>query len=199
MHLKGICQRLPQPWRDPGLSLRRIPTQVDNRNRRQFGAAMARGQMQACITTLFDIIHSLKRRRRGDQYNRNPLKARPNDRHIPRVIDDAILLLVGKVVLLIDRDEAEFPERQKQGGARADHDASSTISHGPPDPPATRPRHVRMPFLGTHAKPDLEALEKLSGQRNLRQQHEDLTPGRKRFGNRFEVYLGLAGTGYAIK
>ena len=53
--------------------------------------------------------------------------------HVAGVIGDAILLLVGAVVLLIDDDEAELRKGQEQRRARADNDLRLARSDGAPD------------------------------------------------------------------
>ncbi len=79
-------------------------------------------------------------------------------RHVARGIEDAILLLVGEVVLLIDDDEAEFAERQEQRGARADDGAHRSVGDAAPHPRAPARRHVGMPLRRPRAEPADEAL-----------------------------------------
>ena len=52
------------------------------------------------------------------------LQSRAHHRHVARVINDAVLLLVGAFVLLVDDDEPKVGEGQKQRRARADDDFS---------------------------------------------------------------------------
>jgi len=62
----------------------------------------------------------------------------PDNRHVAGLVGDAVLLLVGLVVLLIDDDEAEIGEGQKQCRASADHQLRLVLGDGAPDAAAHR-------------------------------------------------------------
>ena len=51
-------------------------------------------------------------RRRGE-HERRALDARAHHRHVAGVIVDAILLLIGALMLLIDDDEPQIAKRQE--------------------------------------------------------------------------------------
>ena len=102
-------------------------------------------------------------------------------------------------MLLVDDDQAEFPERQEQRRARAGHDAHAAFGDLPPDPLAHARRHVRMPLGGLGAEAVVEALEERLGQRDLRQQDQHLLAGVERRGDRLEIDLGLARAGDAVE
>jgi len=53
-------------------------------------------------------------------------------RHIAGVVAHAVLLLVGRIVLFIDHDQAEIGVRQKQRRARADYDADFAVGDRSP-------------------------------------------------------------------
>ena len=128
-----------------------------------------------------------------------PLQPRAHHRHVARVIDDAVLLLVGALVLLIDDDEAEVGERQEQRRARADDHARLAARRPPPRALALALGQARMPFGRPHAEARGEAVEKLRGQRDLRQQDERLALLPQGFRDRLEIDLGLARSGDAFE
>ena len=102
-------------------------------------------------------------------------------------------------MLLVDDDEAEVGERQEQGRARADNRARFAARRRRPDPLALALGQARMPFGRTRAEAGGEAIEKLRGQRNLRQQHERLAPVPQGLGDRLEIDLGLARACHAFE
>ena len=115
------------------------------------------------------------------------------------MIEDAVLLLVGRVVLLVDDDQPKFPERQEKRRARAGHDAHAAFGDLPPDPLAHARRHVGMPFGGLGAEAVVEAFEEGLRQRDFRQQDEHLLAGIERRRDRLEIDLGLARAGDAVE
>ena len=56
-----------------------------------------------------------------------------------------------------------------------------------------------MPFGRPRAETGGEAVEKLRGQRDLRQEHERLALLPQSFGDRLEIDLGLARSGHALE
>ena len=68
-----------------------------------------------------------------------------------------------------------------------------------PDAFALALRQAGVPFGRSCAETRGEAVEKLRGQRNLRQQHQRLALLPKRFGDRLEINLGLARSGHALE
>ena len=185
--------------RQPSPARRALAPQVDGRNIGQRRSAEAGGQPKPAITTRLRIEAGLQRGRCGRQHDRRFFEPRAHDRHVARVVDDAVLLFVGALVLLVDDDEAEVRERQKQRRARADDDArlsacrrrpgSFTLALGQPGMPFGRPG------AETRGKP----VEKLRGQRDFRQQHESLAPLPQDFGDGLEINLRLARSRHAFE
>ncbi len=120
-------------------------------------------------------------------------------RHVAGVITHAVLLLVGRIVLLIDHDQAEIGVRQKQSRARADNDADFTIGDGAPGARPLARRQFGMPRGGPRTETGREAVEKLRGKRNLRHQDQALPAAADGVRHRLEIDLGLAGAGDAIE
>ena len=119
-------------------------------------------------------------------------------RHVAGIVEDAVLLLVGRVVLLVDDDQSELVERQEQRRARAGDHPDAALRHLPPDALAHARREIRMPFAGLGAEAVLEALEKGMRQRDLGQQDEHLVILLQRRGHRLEIDLRLARSGDAV-
>ena len=162
-------------------------------------AAETRRQRDALIAPLARIDFGLDRRRRGRQDDRDFGDMRAHHRHVAGVIMRAVILLVGLVVLLIDDDQAEIRIGQKQRRARADHDRRFAGCDRRPVARAGARRQFGMPFQRTHAKTLREAIEELSGQRDLRHQDQRLLAAADDFGDRLEIDFGLARTGDAIE
>ena len=94
--------------RDEAPARRSLAPQVDGFDRRQVLTAEAFRQTKVLIAAAFGIHHGLDRRRGGGEHNWNFRLARAHHRHVAGMIADAILLLVGRIVLLIDDDQAEI-------------------------------------------------------------------------------------------
>ncbi len=160
--------------RQPCAARRAFALEVDQRDVRQRGLAEARGKLEPAVASAFGVEPGLDRRRRRGQHDRRLLEPRAHHRHVARVVDDALLLLVGALVLLIDDDEAEVGERQEQRRARADNDGRLAARDRRPDAFALALGEAGVPFGRPCAETRGEAVEKLRGQRDLRQQHQRL-------------------------
>ena len=86
------------------------------------------------------------------------------------MISHAVLLLVGRVVLLIDDNQSEVGVWKEQSRARADHDQNFASRNGRPGARAQALRKLGMPLRRPHAEARREAVEELRRQRNLRHQ-----------------------------
>ena len=126
-------------------------------------------------------------------------KARPHHRHVAGVVGDAILLLVGGVVLLIHDGEAEIREGKEQGGARARHHLHLAARHALQHAGAAPRGDAGMPFRRPNAETAGEAVEEGLRQRDFGQQDQRLPPLPQGFGHRFEIDFRLAGAGDAVQ
>ncbi len=82
-------------------------------------------------------------------------------RHVAGVVGDAVLLLVGAFVFLIDDDEAQFFPRQEQGRAGADDDFRFAAGHAAPDALAFARPQVGMPLRRFGAEAGFDAGEEI--------------------------------------
>ena len=196
--LERDLHRFGEPRRDETPARRSFAAKIDGLDRRQMLAAEPLRQMQVDVAAAPGVHHGLDRRRRGGEHDRNFGLARAHHRHVAGVIAHAVLLLVGRVVLLIDHDQAKVGIGQEQRRARADHHRHFARRDRGPGARALSRRDLGMPFGRTHAEALGEAIEKLRGQRDLRHQDQHLLVAPDRFGHRLEIDLGLARAGDAV-
>ena len=71
-------------------------------------------QMQHVVSAGFHVRSRLEGRGCRNQNDRGVLQPTAHDRHVARMVDDAILLFVGEVVLFIDDNQTKVLERKKQ-------------------------------------------------------------------------------------
>ena len=126
-----LLQRRHQPGGEPALARRPVAPQVHGPDLRQRGPGMAVGQMEGPIAPAGDIFQGLQGGGGRDQQHGNAGEVAPEHRHVAGLIGDAILLLIGLLMLLIDDDEAEIGEGQEQRRARPDHDAGLARRRSP--------------------------------------------------------------------
>ncbi len=197
--LDRLAHRRFETRRDPASARRRRLAQIDGFERRDGAAAEALGQRQPLVAPAPRIDLGLERRRGRGEHDRRRVQPRAHHRHVARVIVHAVFLLVGRVVLLIDDDEAELLERQKQRRARPGDDLHFAARHRLPGARALARRDLRMPFGRPCAEALGEAVEKAVGERDLRQQDQRLLAAAQGFGDRLEIDLGLARAGDAVE
>ena len=196
--LERDLHRFGEPRRDEAPARRPFAAQVDRLDRRQMLAAEPLGQMQVRVAAAPRVHLGFDRRRRRGEHDRDFRLARAHHRHVAGVIAHAVLLLVGRVVLLIDHDQAEIGVGQEQRRARADHHRHLARRHRRPGARAHARRELRMPFRRPHAEALGEAVEELRGERDLRHQDQRLPAAPDRLGHRLEIDLGLARAGDAV-
>ena len=156
-------------------------------------------QRQAAIAPAPRIHLGLDRRRRRRQHHRKLGDVGAHHRHVAGMIVHAVFLLVDRVMLLIDDDEAEIGIGQEQRRARAGHDADLAGRHRMPGAGAHARAQLGMPFGRAHAEPRREAIEGLRGERDFRHQDQALAAPRHRLRDRLEIDLGLARAGDAVE
>src|SRR3546814_4342065 len=60
------------------------------------------------------VVEALQRRRCGHQHRRNAAELRAHHRHVAGMVGDAVLLLEGALVLLVDDDDARSEEHTSE-------------------------------------------------------------------------------------
>src|SRR6266849_9546085 len=119
---QGLTDRGDQRWREKALSRRLVAAQIDRLNDRQQRATVTIGKVDAVVTLVLDIGERFERRCCRDENDGNAGERAAHHGHVAGVINYAVLLLEGAVMLLVDDDEAEFGKRREQCRACADHD-----------------------------------------------------------------------------
>ena len=185
--------------RQPAAARRALALEIDGGDVGQRRLAEPRREHEPAIASGLGVQPRLERGRCGGEHDRRLFEPRAHDRHVARIVDDAVFLLVGAVVLLVDDDEAEVGERQEQSRARPDDDPRFAVRRRGPDALALALGQPRVPFGRPRAEPGREPVEELGGERNLGQQHQPLPPLPKRFGDRLEIDFGLAGSGHPFE
>ncbi len=113
---------LGEPRRNKASARRAFTAQIDGLDGWLVLAAEPLGKREPRVAPAPRVDFGLDRGRRRRQHDGNFRDMRPHHRHVAGVIAHAILLLVGRVMLLVDDDEPEIRIGQEQRGSRADHD-----------------------------------------------------------------------------
>ncbi len=103
------------------------PAGVDQAENRRAGPAGALLQLQVFIAAAAGVVKAFKAGRSGAQHHRNLLAVGAGDAQVPGRVAEAILLLEGAVVLLIDDQNAGAGQRREDGGAGTDDNACLAI------------------------------------------------------------------------
>ena len=141
----------------------------------------------------------LHRRRGRPQHQRGPLAAAEKFRHVPGVIPGRILRLIAALLLLVQNNQSQVPQRRENGGAGA----QNHLDLPPPDPlPLVIPlRHTQAAV--EHGGPVSEIGEELPHhlrrQRDLRHQHHDISAPGQHLLHQPQIDLGLSAAGDALK
>ena len=183
--------------------MRKLTAQVGNTNSGQNRMSGALGHLDArpggaVIHAAAAAVECLGRRRGRTQHERAAIAARHLGRHLARMVARAGPLLVARLVLLIDDDEAQVAERAKEGRTGTHDHAGRTAGDHVPLIQALASREARVEDRDRLAKARAEAADSLGRQRDLGHEHAGRTAGRQHALNRREVDLGFAGTGDAI-
>ena len=185
--------------RQPSAARRTFALEVHQGDVGQRGLAEARGKLEPAVASACGVEAGLDRRRRRGQHDRRLLEARAHHRHVARVVDDALLLLVGALMFLIDDDEAKLGERQEKRRACADNHGRLAARHRIPDAFALPLGQAGMPLGRPCAETRREPIEKLPGERDLRQQHQRLPFLPQSLGDRLEINFRLARSRHALE
>ena len=186
--------------RAQALGRARQPAHVDQADRRPGRAADALGQGDAAIAAGFGALPGLERRRRRSEQHRDALAPAAPDREVARRVARTFLLLVRRVVLLVDDDQAEPRQRGEHRQAGAEHQVGQTELRRQP---AAQPLRRRQPAVQGDDAPAgeaaREALDQLRREVDLGHQHQRLPAGAEHLLGRAQIDLGLAAAGDAVQ
>jgi hypothetical protein len=112
---------------------------------------------------------------------------------------DAVFLLEARFMRLVDDDQAEIGIGQEQRGACADRHQSLAARDCAPSAAPLRGAQSRVPRHGFAAETIVEAFEERLGQRNFREQDQNLPAFGDRLRHRLEIDFGLARPRHAVE
>ena len=170
-----------------------LPAQVDDADRRE---------RRAEATAQLDAVEqrpALRPRRRGAEDGDRSLEGRPLGGHGPRVVARIRLVLVRRIVLLVDADDAEPLERREHGGAGAHDDARLPAGDPLALVAALGFGEARVEAGHGVAEASAEAGEDLRGEGDLRHEHDRGASALERLGARAEIDLGLPAAGRTVQ
>ena len=167
---------------------------VDDLDRRQAGPVDARGQAQAR-----ERVDRLRARGRAAGHEDGAGLRGAALGHAARVVARVALVLVGRVVLLVDHDQAQPAHRGEDGRARADAHARLPRPQPRPLVVALARRELGVQDGDRVAEARDEARDDLRRQRDLGDEHDHAAAVRERVRRRPQVDLGLARPGDAVQ
>jgi len=132
--LERALHGLRQLRRHEAPGRRTLLAQIDRLDHRHMLAAEALRQMQARVAGAPGVDLGLDRGRRRSEQHGDFGDMAAHHRHVAGMVMDAVLLLVGRIMLLIHDDQAESRVGQEQGRAGADDHAHPTGRHRGPSP-----------------------------------------------------------------
>ena len=173
--------------------------EVDGGDFGEGGAAVAGAEGEAGVAAGFDVGEGFEAWCGADEDGGGGGEAGADDGHVAGVVDDAVFLLEGGFVFLVDDDEAQIGEGEEEGGAGADDDGGGAVGDGAPGDAAGAGGEVAVPDGGGDAEAAGEAVEPLGAECNFGEEDEGLAAGGETLGDGFEVDFRLAGPGDAIE
>ena len=121
------------------------------------------------------------------------------DGHVARVVAHALLLLEARVVLLVDDDEPESPDRREERAAGADGDVDLAGAESTPHRVALARRERRVQDRDVVAEARAEARDELGRERDLGHEDDGAAPLLARGGDGPQVDLGLSAARHAVQ
>ena len=106
---------------------------VDEMQIGQGRIAEAGRQVDGRVAPCLAVDLAFDRRRRRNQHDRKAGETPAHHRHVTGIVEDAVFLLVGGIVLFIDNDQAEILEGQEQRRTGAGHHPHLAGHRLPPD------------------------------------------------------------------
>ena len=204
--------RLPQPFGEDARSASRrgvlrvlsralagVGAQVDEFHRRESVARHPFLEFEQVITPGPRILPALEGRRRGAEHAQPPFQPRAHDRDGTGVVTRHIGLLVAALVLLVDDDRAQIPDRREHRRARADRDPLPPLAQAAPGVEAFPVREPGVQHGDLVAEAGAEALHGLGRESDLRDEEDAGAAQRELTLQHFQVDGGLARARHAAQ
>ena len=160
-----------------GQKPRRSPAQPHHLDRRERVSRRPVGQLEEHVTAVPGGQVALGRRGCRGEHDDGTGQARPHDPDVAGVVPESLLLLVGRVVLLVDDDEAQAAERGEDGRARPDHHARAAVADPSPLVPALARPEPAVQNGQNVAEAGAHAVHELMGEGDLRHEQQHVAPG----------------------
>ena len=156
-------------------------------------------ERQACVAPLVRVVPALERRRRAPQHRHAAGPVGAEHGEIARVVAEALFLLVGGVVLLVDDHDAEVAHRREHRRARADRQRHRAGPQRTPRARALALGEARVQHRDRVAEAGPEPADQLRRERDLGHQEQRALALGARLGDGAQIDLGLARAGDAAE
>jgi hypothetical protein len=173
-------------------ALRLLLREIDDLDGGERPAADAAREREAVELALLGAEARFERRRRGAEDQRTARAGGAALGQLAGVVAEALFVLVGAVVLLVDHDETERLERREEGAARADGDRGLARAQPLPLREALAGAQTAVEHGDLVAETRPQPRHDLMGQRDLGDEDEGLSAGGEGLGDGLQVDLGLA-------
>ena len=118
----------------------------------------------------------LERRRGAAEHHARALEPRAHQRDVAGMVARRLAVLVARLVLLVDHDEAEVAHRREDGRARADGDPALAPAQQPPGIGALAVGEPAVQHRDLVAEDAAEPAHRLRRERDLGHQHDRAAP-----------------------
>ncbi len=191
--LHGLLQRALQAMGEgPGaMPARQLLPHVDDLRLRQLPPRDALRQRREAPRPPRRGMVALHGRGGAPQHHGGAGEPRAGCGDLAGVVTGGVSLLVGRLVLLVDEDEAEVPHGGEDRRAGPDHDPAPSLGQPPPVIGPLPRAQAAVPHRDQAAEALGEAVRRLRGERDLRDEADGGAPLAQRAVDRLEVELGL--------
>jgi hypothetical protein len=199
---QGLPERLDEPIGEEGRPALFVSFRphIDHFDAREGAVVHAEGEGEVAVTAARRLKAGLDPRRCGTEDHRGPHMFPPDHGEIAGVVPQAVVLLVGGVVLFIHDDQAKIPDRRKKSRSGADDQTDIAAAELFPliIPRALGDAAVNDGDLLLR-EPFTDAGKKLRREGDLRDKIDRAAAAPKNFIDGPEVHFGLAASRHAVE